>query len=149
MCTHGSRLTSAKAVLAYRTFLSSSMREQSHHESNQRAWFGPFLFCRGRPSGYGSARTGPKHPEPLHLHAEKACRKVKASKANEEGDWAQWSCPGRGGYVLSVFEADLRNVLARQAADEKARGFRCGADEIAIVGKPRRGTGLAKPDAKP
>jgi hypothetical protein len=37
------------------------------------------------------------------------------------------------------------NALAQQAADEKAAGFTCGKDEIAIVGKRGRGVELAKP----
>ena len=37
------------------------------------------------------------------------------------------------------------NELARQAADEKAATFTCGKDEATIVGKPGRGTELAKP----
>jgi len=37
------------------------------------------------------------------------------------------------------------NELARQAADEKVATFTCGKDEATIVGKPGRGTELAKP----
>ncbi|MEA2928515.1 MAG: hypothetical protein QOG38_943 [Hyphomicrobiales bacterium] len=37
------------------------------------------------------------------------------------------------------------NALAQQAADEKAAGFTCGKDEVAIVGKRGRGAELAAP----
>ena len=37
------------------------------------------------------------------------------------------------------------NELARKAADEKTATFTCGKDEATIVGKPGRGTELAKP----
>jgi len=37
------------------------------------------------------------------------------------------------------------NELARQAADEKAAAFKCGKDEATVVGKPGRGTEIAKP----
>jgi hypothetical protein len=47
-------------------------------------------------------------------------------------------------YVDASANADA-NELARQAADEKAAGFTCGKDEAAIVGKPGRGSELAKP----
>jgi len=36
------------------------------------------------------------------------------------------------------------NVLARQAADELARDFKCGKDEVRIVGERGRATALAK-----
>ena len=47
-------------------------------------------------------------------------------------------------YIDANANADA-NVLAQQAADEKATGFTCGKDEIAIVGKRGRGAELAAP----
>jgi hypothetical protein len=47
-------------------------------------------------------------------------------------------------YIDASANADA-NELARQAADEKAAGFTCGKDEATIVGKPGRGSELAKP----
>lgn len=37
------------------------------------------------------------------------------------------------------------NALAQQAADEKAADFKCGKDEVAIIGKRGRGAELAAP----
>jgi hypothetical protein len=47
-------------------------------------------------------------------------------------------------YIDANANADA-NVLAQQAADEKATAFTCGKDEIAIVGKRGRGAELAAP----
>lgn len=169
--------------------------------------------------------------------AEKACKAFAKNKPNEEMPWSEMSCPGRAGYVVRLFDADLRmtvsvgrtvaeaekepaasqgfgpfnqakdtvewrsvagtpfaiiqrwtvadnenpdksgqpksvpilvvtrlppgpvchvayidaqanpdaNALARKSADEKARAFKCDTGEIAIIGKPGRGTALAKP----
>lgn len=51
-------------------------------------------------------------------------------------------------YIDGQANADA-NVLARKAADETARAFRCGTDTAAIVGKPGRGTALARPPKQP
>lgn len=169
--------------------------------------------------------------------AEKACKTFAKNKPSDEMPWSEMSCPGRAGFVVRLFDADLRmtvsvgrtmaeaekepaasqgfgpfnqakdtvewrsiagkpfaiiqrwtiadsenpdksgrpksvpilvvtrlppgpvchvayidgqansdaNVLARKAADENARAFKCDTGEIAIVGKPGRGTALAKP----
>lgn len=47
-------------------------------------------------------------------------------------------------YIDASANADA-NALAQQAADEKAAGFTCGKDEVAIVGKRGRGVELAAP----
>jgi hypothetical protein len=36
------------------------------------------------------------------------------------------------------------NELARKAADELARHFRCGKDEVKVIGETGRAMGLAK-----
>jgi hypothetical protein len=47
-------------------------------------------------------------------------------------------------YIDSAANPDAA-TLAQQVADEKAADFKCRKDEAAIVGKPGRGTELAKP----
>jgi hypothetical protein len=47
-------------------------------------------------------------------------------------------------YIDASANADA-NALAQQSADERAAGFTCGKDEVAIVGKPGRGSELTKP----
>jgi len=37
------------------------------------------------------------------------------------------------------------NELARKAADERARNFKCGTDEVQVIGKTGRAVGMAKP----
>lgn len=48
-------------------------------------------------------------------------------------------------YIDANANADA-NVLARQAADDKATAFTCNKDEVAIIGKTGRGVELAKPE---
>jgi hypothetical protein len=47
--------------------------------------------------------------------------------------------------LVDAKENPDHNVLARQAADETARGFRCGSDQIKVVGKRGRAIELIGP----
>jgi hypothetical protein len=56
---------------------------------------------------------------------EKACKLRSKNKAGEEMPWTESTCPGRAGYVLRIFDGDLRQTVsigrtAAMAAKEKA-----------------------------
>jgi hypothetical protein len=44
--------------------------------------------------------------------SEKACKVVAKNKPKEEVAWSESSCPGRGGYVVRLFDADLRMTVS-------------------------------------
>jgi hypothetical protein len=192
-------------------------------------------------AGVAVTAARPAVAETIQSHytsaAEKACKPFAKNKPNEEMPWSETRCPGRAGYLVRLFDGDLRmtvsvgrtmaeaekepaasqgfgpfnqaketvewrsvagkpfaiiqrwtiadnenpdksgrpksvpllvvtrlppgpvchvayidaqansdaNVLARQAADQTARAFRCGTDEAQVVGKRGRAAELAKP----
>jgi hypothetical protein len=99
---------------------------------------------------------------------EKACKLRSKNKAGEEMPWSESACPGRGGYVLRIFDGDLRQTVAvgrtvAAAADEKAAEqtfgpFNSAGDTVewrsrggkpfAIIQRWRLQDIAGKPDAK-
>jgi hypothetical protein len=53
--------------------------------------------------------------------AARNCKKVDSAK-DGEGAWAEWMCPGIGGYVVRVTEDDLRMTVSIGKSREAAAG---------------------------
>jgi hypothetical protein len=81
--------------------------------------------------------------------AEKSCKTHSKSKRSEEMAWIELSCPGRGGYLIRIYDVDLRVTVsagrtiaaaAREPAAERSFGpFNRAHDAVewrSIAGKP-------------
>ena len=107
------------------------------------------------------------------LYTSTAAKDCRVKNTGQDGSVSV--CPGKAGLIVLVTEDDLRqtvsvgrnqkaaesepaassgfgiranpnpNEVARKAADEIARDFKCGKDEVRIVGSRGRAIELAKP----